>query len=193
MTTNAQITAELAGLHAAVARLEALQLSTTQNPHVTERIAILGNGSGAGSPAAYQDMITRNWHGRLGRTHMVDVDQMQDSTRKELDCFLRRTIHLLVPVGTKFTIINPDLLFATLSAFGLRLDDRGPLADVTITADSNLHHKPTLARLQNFSASYYTRSDTYVNYWKGLAMETVIELARYRGLFGADGFLTAVN
>lgn len=135
-------------------------------------------------------MIKRSWHGRLGRTHMVDVDQLVDTARKELDCYLRRTIHTMFPPNAGYKNITPDTIFATLSAFGLRLEDRGPLADVTIFTDREHMGKPTLTRLQNFSAHYFTHSG---DYWKAAAMETLIELARYRGLFGTDGFLKEVK
>lgn len=34
------------------------------------------------------------------------------------------------------------------------------------------------------------RGDNYDDYWRGSAMETLIELARYRGLFDSEGFLS---
>lgn len=154
----------------------------------------LGDGSGAGSPEVFEAIRERNWHGRLGRTHMVDVDRMLPSARQELDRYLHRTIKAMFPVGGGYTIIDSDTTFATLSSFGLRMEDRGPLAGVTIVKDAADLQKPTIARLQNFTASYYNTSTTNVgNYWKALAMETLIELARYRGLFTAEGFLKAIK
>lgn len=50
-----------------------------------------------------------------------------------------------------------------------------------------------MASLQNVGAHYLTNSGTFENYWKSSAMETVIELVKYRGLFGVDGFLKVVN
>lgn len=218
-TTNAQLTTEVAGLHAEVARLAAIQsptgaglnaeitrlhaevarLAVIQSPATSkanlqdERIATTGDGSGAGSPGIYQEIIKRNWHGRLGRAHMADVDRMLDAAKKELDCYLRRTIRVMLPVGGNYTEVNPDTLFATLSAFGLRLEDRGPLADVTIFTDAARTEAPTINRLQNWSAFYYTNNGTYGSYWRGSAMETLLELARYRGLFDAGGFLKVVD
>lgn len=195
MSSNAHITAELAGLHAALGQLAAVQSSThttatASNPPEKKQITAVSDGSGAGSPEAYQEMIKRNWHGRLGRTHMADVDQMLDLARKELDSYLRRTISAAAPVGGNYTEINADTVFATLSAFGLRLEDRGALADVTIFIDSTDLQVPTTARILNYSAHYYTtRANKFDCYWMALALETLLELAQYRGLFGADGFL----
>lgn len=138
-------------------------------------------------------MRERNWHGRLGRAHMVDVDRMLPSGRQELDRYLHRTIKAMFPVGGGYTTINSDTTFATLSAFGLRMEDRGPLAGVSIFADPTDLQKPTIARLQNYAAAYYTTgTGKFGDYWKALAMETLIELARYRGLFTVEGFLKAV-
>lgn len=195
MSSNAHITAELAGLHAALGQLAAVQSSThttatTSNPPEKKQITAFSDGSGAGSPEAYQAMIEKNWHGRLGRTHMVDVDQMLGLARKELDSYLRRTISGSFPVGGTYNEINADTVFATLSSFGLRLEDRGSLADVAIFGDSTDLQLPTTARLLNFGAHYYTaRTNKYDVYWIAVALETLFELAKYRGLFGADGFL----
>lgn len=205
--TNAQLIAQVAGLQAEVARLSAIQSSTdtkldsglaaTQTTSTSKQgvgIAITGDGSGAGSPEAYQEMVEKNWHGRLGRAHMVDVDRMPDAARKELDCFLRRTIKAMLPVGANYTEVKPDLVFATLSAFGLRLEDRGSLADVTIFSDSSNTGVSTVSRMRNFSAYYYAGcTSNFDNYWKGSALETVLELARYRGLLNVEDFLKVVD
>lgn len=134
-------------------------------------------------------MVARAWTGRLGRTHMVDVDQMSAPVKKELDCYLRRTIHKMFPVGGAYLPINQDIVFATLAVFGLRLEDRGPMADVTIYSDPQHQDKPALSRMQNFGSMYLRYGGTCDSYWKGSAMETLIELARYRGLFNSEGFL----
>lgn len=194
MSTNTNISAELALLRAEVGRLAACQppeetQATTTNPPVAERIVITGDGSGAGSPEVYQEMIARGWTGRLGRTHMLEVDLMFVPARMELDCYLRRTIHKMFPVGGTYVTINPDTVFAALAVFGLRLEDRGPLADVTIYNDQNNVDKPSISRMQNWCALYLRRGDNYNDYWRGSAMETLIELARYRGLFNSEGFL----
>lgn len=192
MATTAHLTTDLAALHAAVERLEtaADTKPAPLDPPPKQQVVTIGDGSGAGSIEAYQDMIKWNWHGRLGRTHMVDVDQMGDPAKKELDCYLRREIHELFPVNTGHKGVTPGVVFATLSAFGLRLEDRGPLADVKIFMDNDHTNKPTLTRLQNFSAHFFTSSGEY---WKASALETLIELARYRDLFTADGFLKEVK
>lgn len=200
MSINTNITTELAGLREEVARLAAAQPSVYKQPSADTQATIsnvpvmeniLITGSGASSPEAYQQMIGRAWSGRLGRTHMADVDRMLVSVRSELDCYLRRTIHKMFPVGGNYVSVNSDTVFATLAAFGLRLEDRGPLADVTIFNDQQNSNKPTLSRMQNFGAVYYRRGENYDSYWKGSAMETLIELARYRGLFNNEGFLGA--
>lgn len=194
MATNKDISTELTALREEVARLAAshtsvdTQATTTASPPI-EKFAITGDGSGAGSPEVYQKMKTSSWSGRLGRTHMVYVDKMEASTRTELDCYLRRTINKMFPVGAAYSTVMQDTVFATLAAFGLRLEDRGPLADVTIFSDSNHQDKATLSRIRNFSACYYSRGNDFENYWRASAMETLIELARYRGLFNSEGFL----
>lgn len=199
MSSNAKITAELAELQAALSRLTAVQscshISTvTQDKPTTKQIQMICDGSGAASPEVFRELLMKNWHGRLGRTHMVDVDQMSVTARTELDIYLRRTITGILPVGGSDTPIQPDIVFATLSAFGLRLEDRGSLANVTIFNDGDDLQRPTTERLDNFCAHYYTNgSNNFGNYWRASAMETVIHLARYRGLFTAAGFLKAVQ
>lgn len=194
MSTNKDISTELTALREEVARLATShtsvdkQATTTDSPPI-EKFAITGDGSGAASPEVYQKMITSSWSGRLGRTHMVYVDKMEASTRTELDCYLRRTINKSFPVGGTYSTVMSDTVFATLAAFGLRLEDRGPLADVTIFNDSSHQDKVTLSRIRNLSAYYYRRGEDYDSYWRASAMETLIELARYRGLFNSEGFL----
>lgn len=204
--TNAQLIAQVAGLQTEVARLSAIQSSTdtkldsglaatqTSKQGGPGEITITGDGSGAGSPEVYQEMVEKNWHGRLGRAHMVDVDRMPDAARKELDCFLRRTIKAMFPVGANYTEVKPDPVFATLSAFGLRLEDRGSLADVVIFNDNDNNRVSTVRRMRNFSAFYYAgRTSNFDNYWRGSAIETVLELARYRGLWNVEDFLKVAD
>ncbi|KAL0631992.1 hypothetical protein Q9L58_009143 [Maublancomyces gigas] len=194
MTSNAQITTELASLHGALR-----QRAVVPNTSTTTALAVSGkdpiktiDASGAGSLAAYQEIMKKNGHGRLGRTHMEDVDRLPDSARSELDIFLRRTILKMLPVSGGYSAIDADAVFAALSSFGLRLENRNPLADVTVFGDSC--DKTTIERLQNFCAHFYTAStNNFASYWRASAMETLIELARYRGLFGNDGFLKAVE
>ncbi|KAL0632095.1 hypothetical protein Q9L58_009027 [Maublancomyces gigas] len=198
ITANAHIAAGHAALRDAVQRLETVRLSTniktmSSDLSCNKQIVTTGDGSGAGSPEVFREITIRNWHGRLGRTHMVDVDHMLDSSKKELDCYLRRTINALFPVRGMYKKVDYDTVFATLSAFGLRLEDKGPMADVTIFSDSLNQEATTMARLQNLGAYYLTNTGTFENYWKSSALETLIELARYRGLFGVDGFLKVVN
>lgn len=198
ITANAHIAAGHAALRDAVERLETVRsvdpTVATSNVSQDKQIIATADGSGAGSPEVFQEITKRNWHGRLGRTHMVDVDHMHDSARKELDCYLRRTIGTMFPVDGGYRQITPDPVFATLSAFGLRLEERGPMADVSIFLDADHQKAPTMKRMQNFGAHYLINAgENFSNYWRGSAMETLIELARYRGLFGEDGFLKVVN
>lgn len=183
---NARATTELASLHTELLKQTALHTSTTAMAAVP--------GSRAGSTAAYDEIMAKNGHGRLRRTHMEDVDRLGEAARNELDSYLRRTIHKTAPVGIAFCGINADQVFATLSTFGLRMEDRGPLADVTVFNDGSNLNTATMQRLQNYSRYYYIATTSkYECYWKGSALETLIELARYRGLWDADGFLTAAK
>lgn len=190
MTSNAQITAQLVGLHATLGHE-----SLVQSPPSTDFTGYTATeGSGAGSREAYDEVRASNWHGRLGRTTMGEVDRMLPVAREELDRYLIRTIKQMFPVGTVFGGCIPDPVFATLAAFGLRLEDRGGFADGPIFPDANHTQKSTTVRLQNYTASFYAASSNkFSDYWKGSAMETLFELARYRGLLTADGFLKNVK
>lgn len=192
MTSNAQITADLVGLHATLGHQFNLPspapAASTEHPVTTRSDGI--DGSGAGSREAYDEVRRSNWHGRLGRTTMAEVDRMLPVTREELDRYLHRTIKLLFPVGTVYPGLHADPVFATLAAFGLRLEDRGNFAAGPIFSDAEHTHKPTTVRLQNYASHYYAASTRdFEQYWKASAMETVFELARYRGLLTGEGFL----
>ncbi|KAL0639043.1 hypothetical protein Q9L58_001925 [Maublancomyces gigas] len=193
---TARATTEMASLHATLIQQAALLVSNA--PTAASALPAMDlatiDRSAAGSIEAYQEIMKKNGHGRLGRTHMEDVDLLVETARAELDSYLRRTIHLIAPVGGANTTIDADKVFATLSTFGLRLEDRSPMADGTVFDDSKNHDTATIRRLQNFGRHYYTaRTGKYECYWNGFAIETLVELARYRGLFGADGFLTAAK
>lgn len=121
---------------------------------------------------------------------MTEVDRLSEPVKKELDCYLRRTIHKMFPVGGSYVIIETDTVFATLAVFGLRLEDRGAMADTRIFNDGQNKDKPALSRMQNHGAHYLRRGDNCDDYWRGSAMETLIELARYRGLFNSEGLLS---
>lgn len=121
---------------------------------------------------------------------MTEVDQLSEPVKKELDCYLRRTIHKMFPVGASYVTIEKDTVFATLAVFGLRLEDRGAMADANIFKDEDNKNKPALSRMQNYGAHYLRRGDNCDDYWRGSAMETLIELARYRGLFNSEGLLS---
>lgn len=186
---NARATAELAGLHAAH-----LHQGVLPTPATLSAPPATTHGSGAGSIAAYEQIMAKYGRGRLGRTHMEDVDQLAEPVRAELDCYLRRTIHKTFPVGGAYCTIDADKVFAMLTTFGLRMEDRGPMADATVFDDSKNYDTATIRRMQNFGRHYFTaKTNKYEDYWKGLAIETLIEVARYRGLFGSDGFLTAAK
>lgn len=187
LTTSAHVAAEVVALRAEVRRLQALLASTDTQPSVP--IPIIDN-----EPLEYyRHMIETNGNGRIGRTHRADVDQLLDSAKKELDCYLRRTIKNIIPVNAKYAEVNPDQVFATLSAFGLRLEDRGLLADVALFEDKIHQGRPTVRRLENFAAYYYTPGSGFERYWRASAIETVLGLARYRGLFNPEGFLKEGN
>lgn len=193
MTSNAQITAELVGLHATLEHHPLLQ-SSPGSASMQGTSTTSSDGSGAGSREIYDEVRTRNWHGRLGRTTIAEVDRMLPVAREELDRYLHRTIKLMFPVGTVFAGCIADPVFATLAAFGLRLEDRGAFADGPIFTDAEHAHKPTTVRLQNYTAHFYAAStEKFEQYWKALAMETLFELARYRGLLTAEGFLKEVK
>lgn len=148
------------------------------------------DGRGAASMEVYREICKGNWHGRLGRTHMVDVDRMLESRRRELDSYLMRTIRPMFPIDAAWTGIDADAVFAALSAFGLRMEQRGPLVENRFFSDPAIISKSTMTRIQNWSAHMYTSSTKkFDEYWKASAMETVTELARYRGLFTAEGWL----
>lgn len=124
---------------------------------------------------------------------MVDVDRMFPSARTELDIYLNRTIKALFPINGGYTIVNPDTTFATLSAFGLRLEDRGPLGDGAIPNDDTIEDESTILRMKNHAAFDYTYGTRkFEQYWRASALETLVELARYRGLFSEEGFLNGV-
>lgn len=197
MTSNAEITTELAALHQAIGGWAAVPGSNTDTATVTppaeEPTTPVGR-SGAGSIAVCEKILKKRGHGRLGRTHMDDVDRLPETARNELDIYLRRTITATVPPGGRYTAINTDAVFATLSAFGLGLEDRTSLADVVVFHDADHQTKPEIARLQNFAAHYYSAStNKFEKYWKASALETIIELAQYRGLFDDNGFLKAAE
>lgn len=156
---NARAAAELATAHAALVQrtqLRADMTTTTTRATPPEKALSEANGSGAGSTAVYEEIMKKNGHGRLGRTHMEDVDRLIDTARSELDNYLRRTIHLMAPVGGAYSTVDADKVFATLSTFGLRLEDRGPMADATVLDDSKNYDTATIRRLQNLGRHYYT-------------------------------------
>lgn len=184
VASNAQILFELAELRAS--------LRQPQPPAVPVPVIPVPAtaGSGAGSTAIYEQIMSKHGQGMLGRTNMSDVDRLLPSVRAELDRYLRRTILAITPVGAVFGGINSDVVFATLSAFGLCLEDRDPLFNGPLFIDNNNTNTGTLRRLQNYCTNLYTGSNTnFANYWKALAMETLYQVAKYRGLFGVDGFL----
>lgn len=184
-SANARATAELAKLH-----VELLERASPHSPIIPPTLPATAPGSGAGSLTIYHEIMAKNSQGRLGRTHMEDVDHLSESVRTELDNYLRRMIHRTVPVGGGYCSFDTDQVFATLATFGLRLEDRDPMADVTVFDDSKNHDTATIRRLQNFARHYYAvEMGKYERYWRALALETLIQLARYRGLFGADGFV----
>lgn len=186
--TNSDLSIELALLRAELARLSPHDSPPQSSPApLPAQTSIIGSGRGASSPSVYESMSARAWTGRLGRTHMAEVDQLSAPALQELDCYLRRTIHKTVAVDCAYVDLNHDNVFAALAVFGLRLEDRGIMADATIFTDTPVRSQR--ARLQNWGALNLRRGSNYDAYWKGSAMETLVELARYRGLFDDEGWL----
>ncbi|KAI5847986.1 hypothetical protein DFP73DRAFT_543804 [Morchella snyderi] len=149
----------------------------------------IASGRGCASPELFQKLIKKNWHGRLGRTHMADVDALSATALSELDCLIRRKLHANFPRGHGSVAPDADTIFASLAALGLRLEDRGAYADLPIANDNNeLKDKPTIRRATNHAAWYISKGD-WADYWRGVAQETMVELAKYRGLFDDEGFL----
>lgn len=185
LSTLTPISDDLVLLCAKVTRLATMQgfgpVAPAPQPSIT------GTGHGASSSSIYEAMTARAWTGRLGRTHMAEVDKLSPTALLELDCYLRRTIHRAIPVDGAYGEINADNVFAALAVFGLRLEDRGAMADVTVFDDTPTRSQ--MARMQNLGALYLRRGNKYDYYWKGSAMETLVELACYRGLWDADGFV----
>ncbi|KAI5836979.1 hypothetical protein DFP73DRAFT_620564 [Morchella snyderi] len=144
-------------------------------------------GRGCASPELFQKLTKPNWHGRLGRALMADVDALPDWALFELDCLLRRKLHAILPWGGGYAAPDADMIFASLAALGLRLQDRGAYADVPVLDDGTLLDQPTLRRGTNVAAWYASRG-MWGEYWQGM-VETVLELARYRGLFDDEGFV----
>jgi hypothetical protein len=120
---------------------------------------------------------------------MVDVDALPATALSELDCLIRRKLLANFPRGKPNVAPDADTIFASLAALGLRLEDRGAYADLPIANDSDtLKDAPTLRRGVNHAAWYYSK-ENYGEYWQGVVQETLVELARYRGLFDDEGFL----
>ncbi|RPB09970.1 hypothetical protein P167DRAFT_607640 [Morchella conica CCBAS932] len=182
-----------AHLAATVARLQESQpapsTTPTPTPTPTDNPRTIASGRGCASPELFQKLIKKNWHGRLGRTHMVDVDALPAAALSELDCLIRRKLHANFPRGKPNVAPDADTIFASLAALGLRLEDRGAYADLPIANDTEtLLDKPMLRRGTNHAA-WYVNKGNYMDYWRGVVQETLIELARYRGLFDEEGFL----
>lgn len=124
---------------------------------------------------------------------MVDIDRMFPSARTELDRYLNRTIETPPPIGSGYTSINPDIIFATLAAFGLRLQDRGSLSEEAIPNDDTIMQKSTILSMKNHAASEYTYGTRRIEqYWRGSALETLVKLARHHGLFNEERFLKGI-
>lgn len=147
------------------------------------------SGRGAASVEVFQKTAKTNWHGRLGRTHMAEVDALPAAALTELDSFLRRKLYQIYPRGGSYSPPEVDTIFASLATLGLQLEDRSPYADLPNFTDHNTKDAATLWRGRQWAGWFYSRDASYVDYWKGYAVETLLELARYRGLFDDEGFL----
>lgn len=120
---------------------------------------------------------------------MVDVDALPATALSELDCLLRRKLHACYPRFRDESAPDVDAIFASLATLGLRLEDRGAYADLPVIGDTvTLRNTPTIKRGMNSVALFATYEDSAL-YWKGVVLETLVELARYRGLFDDEGYL----
>lgn len=120
---------------------------------------------------------------------MVDVDALPATALSELDCLLRRKLHACYPRAHDKSAPDVDAIFASLATLGLRLEDRGAYADLPVIHDTaTLRNTPTIKRAMN-SAAWFTTNDESAGYWEGVVLETLVELARYRGLFDNEGYL----
>ncbi|KAI5839435.1 hypothetical protein DFP73DRAFT_634625 [Morchella snyderi] len=147
-------------------------------------------GRGAGSPQIFKQITKTNWHGRLGRAHMADVDALPTAALMELDGLVRRKLRGLFPPGAACTYsLNADETFGGLAALGLRLENRDRYM-CQIFADGSLLKDSTSKRARNL-AEYYYANEKYAHneYLRGFLIETLVELGRYRGLFDDEGSL----
>lgn len=119
---------------------------------------------------------------------MVDVDALPATALSELDCLLRRKLHAIFPRGGAYIEADADTIFASLAALGLRLEDRGAYADLPIVNSDTLKDHPTIRRGLN-KFSWYISKGKWGEYWKAVVLETLVELARYRGLIDDEGFV----
>ncbi|KAH0604942.1 uncharacterized protein H6S33_004924 [Morchella sextelata] len=191
-------------LAASVARFQVEQatsaaIATTTTTSTTAPVPCLhpdhphtiASGRGAASPEVFKQMSKTNWHGRLGRAHMADVDALTPPTLMELDSLVRRKLQSFFPHGAMHsTNIEPDHIFACLAALGLRLEDRPRYVGFPIVGGDTIVNDSTDKRARQLTAFFYanqTLADS--GYWRGALLETLLEIARYRGLFDNEGFL----
>ncbi|KAI5850582.1 hypothetical protein DFP73DRAFT_591492 [Morchella snyderi] len=112
------------------------------------------SGRGAASPEVFKEIIKINWHGRLGRAHMMDVDALPPAALMELDGIMRRKLRGLFPCGVGCTYsINADETFAGLAALGLRLENRDRYM-CQILGDNTLLKDSTTKRARDLAAYY---------------------------------------
>lgn len=187
-----------AHLAVCAARLQAQEETSTPTTATTvplpcpnpDQQLTVASGRGAASPEIFQEMTKNNWHGRLGRTHMVEVDALPATALTELDSFLRRKLQAILPKGESRQTPDADSIFGCLAALGIRLEDRGRYNDFKVVDEASMKQDSTAKRARHLTAYYYAnRAFTHGGYWPGFALETLVELARYRGLFDDEGFL----
>lgn len=121
---------------------------------------------------------------------MVDVDSLSATALSELDCLVRRKLSAIYPpgLGKVESAVDADTIFASLAALGLRLENRAAYADIRCVGGDSLRDAPTVKRVRN-SVAWHTTHGNYGDYWHGFALETLMELGKYRGLFDDEGFL----
>ncbi|KAI5844676.1 hypothetical protein DFP73DRAFT_631898 [Morchella snyderi] len=187
-------------LAASIARLQAEQptaiptsttgLSPTTTTTPPSRATTDATGHGAASPEVFQRILKTNWHGRLGRAHMVDVDALPPAALMELDSLLRRKLQCIFPHGAVHNVVDAENIFACLASLGLRLEDRTRYVDARLVGDDTICSDSTVKRARTLSAFYHANLKMkHEGYWRGFVLETLVELARYRGLFDDDGYL----
>lgn len=123
---------------------------------------------------------------------MADIDALPTTVLNELDCFLRRRLRGIFPRGAAYSMPDAEDVFAKLATLGVRLDERTRYVEYPTVSDDKVLNEGTIKRARHLVAYCYANMNfTRTGYLRGCALETLTELARYRGLFDDDGFVMA--